>query len=543
MPDLLTGLVLLFAGPVLVVWWLPYLVHELGHLLGGRLAGAHMDYVPLGPFVLLRSRAPSRLRRQIRRFACDGAVPTPGHARIQLFAASLGGPALNIGLGAALLAIGFLGDVGRSAFLAPLVLIVVGLYMALHGVIYLLPGRPYGVPSDGRRLWSLLVGTPSARRWVALKEASALGEAGVRPRDWPPEVTSGLVMASDGSTDDIAAAVNLYWHLLDSHRLAEARQCLEQARAAASQRYMAQLNSQLVLLELAYMEARHGSDPAVAVRHLLQSAYIAKATVLRVLAAISLSYADLDGAEKAVMAAKGELLALRPGYAQLESDLLDELIDEVRQRREGTLVVDSVVPSAAGVDVSRFAVPDVPLQEPALPPGLRSMRTLAGLTGSATLGLAGYAAVSAFTRGGAAPLLALVPAAVTLLVVLRVRASQGVHRADAMRTAFVAVAVFFAASPLLLADLLRLNSSGYIWIAGLARPCTALGAGHALSSLWVYLFAIAFAMIGLLLGTRAANEPAVPRLGIFLGVGALVLWIAAVASDHAHFAAVIGCGT
>src|SRR5207244_1298106 len=110
-----------------------------------------------------------------------------------------------------------------------------------------LPSRQYGVPSDSRRLWSLVAGTPGARRWVALKEATAWSESGVRPRDWPLETMNALVIASDGSTDDIAAAVTLYWHLLDSRRMTEARQCLEQARAAASQRYMAQLNSQIVL--------------------------------------------------------------------------------------------------------------------------------------------------------------------------------------------------------------------------------------------------------------------------------------------------------
>jgi hypothetical protein len=43
--DLLTGLVIPFAGPLLVIWWLPYLVHELGHLLGANLAGAGFDSV------------------------------------------------------------------------------------------------------------------------------------------------------------------------------------------------------------------------------------------------------------------------------------------------------------------------------------------------------------------------------------------------------------------------------------------------------------------------------------------------------------------
>ena len=248
MIDLLVGLAVLFIGPLLVIWWLPYLVHELGHLLGATLAGARFDYIPLGPLMLARRSGPRRLRWQIRRFACGSTVPVPGRSRAQLFAASVGGPALNIGIGVVLLAVALFGDAARLAYLVPLVLLLVGLFMALHGLMWLLPWRPYGVPSDGIRLWSLLTDSAHGRRWTGLKEVAAFSEAGVRPREWPAAVVDRLVVSSDGSIDDVAGALNLYWHLLDSRRLPEARACLEQARAAASQRYMTEVNSQIVLL-------------------------------------------------------------------------------------------------------------------------------------------------------------------------------------------------------------------------------------------------------------------------------------------------------
>ncbi len=543
MTDLLIGLAVLFVGPVLVIWWVPTLVHEIGHFAGATIAGARFDYVPLGPFVVIPKGVPGRLRLKIRRFPCDSAIPSAGRARAQLFISTLGGPALNIGLGIALLAIAFLGDVGRSAYLAPLVLLLVGLFTAMQGFLWLLPWRPYGVPSDGLRLWSLLTGSTTGRRWLALKETTAQSIAGARPRDWPADLMRDLVVASDGSIDDVAAAVTLYWHLLDSHRLTEARACLEQARAAASQRYMTELNSQTILLELAYMESRVGDDPAVAVDALMRSAFVSKATLLRVVAAISLSYADLDGAEGAVTAATAELPALRPGYARMETDLLTELADEARQRREGGPVATAVTPSGdARVDVSRFALPDVPVHEPAPAPGLRSARTLVGFVGSAILALGGYASLSAFLVGPGR-LLALLPTLAAVLVVLRVRASRGRHRLVGMRTALAAFAVLFAASPVLVADLLRPNGSGYIWIVGQARPCIGFGSGHDVSTVWVYLFSLAIAMSALLIATRARNETAVPRRGIYLGIGLVILWVAAVASDHAHFAALIGCGS
>jgi hypothetical protein len=283
----------------------------------------------------------------------------------------------NIALGVSLAAVALVGDVGRSAFLAPLVFLLVGMFMGLHGLVWLLPWRPDGVPSYGKRLFSLVTGSPSGRRWIALKTIASLSDSGVRPREWPSDVVNDLVQASDGSTDDVGAALTLYWYLLDSRRLTEARSCLEQARAAASQYYMSQLNGQLVLLELAFIEARTGEDPAVAVSNLVRSAFFAPAMLARVVAAVQLSYADFAAAEKTADNALRDFSSLRPGFALMEADLLRELADEARQRRVGGVQLEAAAPrERSAVDVSRFAVPDMDLKAPLPPPGVRSLRTL-----------------------------------------------------------------------------------------------------------------------------------------------------------------------
>lgn len=542
MADLVIALVVLFAGPVLVVWWLPFLVHELGHALTARAAGAGFDYIPLGPFVMTRPNGAVRLQRQIRRFSCDSVLPSPARARAQLLATSLGGPAANVVLGVALLVVGFASGVGEVWFLAPLLLILVGLYMAMYGVALVLPWRPYGMPSDGLRVLSLLRNSRSAQRWMALRVVASRSEAGTRPRDWPDAELTSLVQPSDGSIDDVSGALTLYWHLLDGGRLTEARTCLEQARAAASQHYMLQTAGQLVLLELAYIEARIGSDPAVAVANLMRSLFIAPATLARVFAAVQLSYANFADAQRIAAGAGKDLRGLRPGAALMEKDLLAELTNEAQRRLDGYASASQTAAEGPtrGVDVSRFQVPDVPLREPREPGGLHSSRTVVGMISSAMLGLTAFVVVGAFDRALAAPV-AVVAAALGAFAVLRVRMTRGAASVALARQGLAALATILVAAPLLLGDLLRPNATGYVWIAGQARPCAHFGTGHDPSSALLFLFFMAFAMLGLLIGTRADREPIIPRAGTYVGVGCLALWVLLVASDHARVAALLGC--
>jgi len=525
---------------VLILWWFPYLAHEVGHAVGSRLSGARFDYIPLGPLVAERVAGRIRVRLQVRRFSCDAVLPVPGNARRQLVVATFAGPATNLAVGSGLLALALVDGTSLVNF-APLLLLIGGMFMTLHGAIALLPWRPYGVPSDGIRLLSLLTGSLAGRRWIALKVIARLSHAGVRPRDWPVQLTSALVVPSDGSTDDVAGALALYWHLLDDSRVSDARACLEQARAAASQRYMSQLNSQLVLLELSYLEAMQGPDPASAKANLLKSAFVSRATLARVVAALQLSYAFVGEAEITAREGLQELGSLRPGFALMESDLLAEIIAEAQRRRDDRSMPDAARdPIGPGVDVSRFAVPDVQLRAPALPPGMRSMRTAVGLVSGATIALIAYAVVSIFATG-AALALAVAAAAGAALGVFRVRSSVGMRRVESFRNVLATLATFSAASPLLVSELLRPNAAGYVWISGFARPCVALGTGHDVSSILIYLMALPFAIVGLLIGTRAHTEPLFPRRAMYIGVTLIVLWIAAFASDHARFAALIGC--
>lgn len=536
--DVVVGLVVLVAAPVLVIWWLPYLVHEIGHAVAAILVGARFDYIPLGPLVVSRVGGRPRLHWQIVRFACGAVLPTKVPAR-QLFIARLGGPVLNVVIGILLLGLGFRGEFD-SAYLMPLALLLTGLFMTAHGAIWLLPWRPYGVPSDGRVLLSLLRPSPSSRRWIALQILTGLSQEGHRPRDWPAEALRALVTPSDGSIDDVSGALYLYCHLLDSGRLKDGRACLEQARAAASRQYMSERHSQLVLLELAYVEARVGDDPSIAVDHLLRSAFIARATLARVLSALQISYALFASAERTAEAGRRELGALRPGFAAMEKDLLAGLAREARDRAEGAARTDDELrPNGEGIDVALFAVPDVAVQVPRPPPGPRSMRAAVGFVSAAALGLVTYQLLADLAPSLIA--VSVLPVVAAILVVVRVLGSRGRHRVGPLRQAFAALGVFLIASPILLTELLRSNSAGYIWFAGLQRPCLHLGATHDIGLLTMSGLSLGFVMLGLLLATRSHGEVLVPPRGILLGVGTVVLWIATITSDHAQLAAILGC--
>lgn len=332
--EALTVLVVLVGGAILLIWWLPLLGHEVGQFLGASIVGARYDYIPLGPLVVSRGPDGRALRLHLRRFPCDSVLPGPrGSARAQLMTATLAGPLVLLLFGSVGLAIVATGRGMPGGFWSPLVVFLLALFTTITGVALLLPWRPYGVPSDGLRLISILRNTASGDRWIALRRIARQSDDGVRPRDWEGANVAAIGEAGDGSIDDVSGTLTLYWHHLDAGRDDEARVQLERARLAASVRYLPGVIAKLVALEVAYQLARTETDPPLALADLLGSAAVGRASLQRALSAILLLYADFAAAEKAAEEGLGYLNALRPGFAQMERDLLLALREEARQRR------------------------------------------------------------------------------------------------------------------------------------------------------------------------------------------------------------------
>lgn len=213
------------------------LVHELGHLVGGRLAGFRPVLLVLGPFRLERERARWRVRWN-RDLALAGglagALPTGESDPVRLRRATAlmvaGGPLASLLLGVSTLLVGTLLFRGAPG-LASLIPVAIGVASIAIGGITLVPGRTAGYLTDGARLWLLYKGGPAADRDVALQALFGASQSGVRPRDWSVDLLARARSLEDGASLEVAAWQLSQMHAADSGSETEARQWLERVLA------------------------------------------------------------------------------------------------------------------------------------------------------------------------------------------------------------------------------------------------------------------------------------------------------------------------
>lgn len=242
---------------VLLVWlpvvvFLVLLVHEVGHVLGGRMAGFRFLFLVVGPLELRRDGGvphggvphggvlrggvpPGRARgaglrvRLNRHVGLAGGVAgcVPGddtrlRARMALFTA--GGPLASLVLAVlALLSRRLWGGVPGA------LLGLTGLFSAAVFVLTVLPLRGSGFASDGARLGMLARGGAEAERWCGLAALSAASMGGVRPRDWMAALLSRATALQDGSPDDVSATLLAYARAVDAGELDVAETHLQRA--------------------------------------------------------------------------------------------------------------------------------------------------------------------------------------------------------------------------------------------------------------------------------------------------------------------------
>lgn len=223
LPDGGMGAYFILLGAAVPIFYLHIIVHEAGHLLGGRLSGYTFVSFRVGNIMIARENG--KLVRKKHTVAgtagqCLLSPPDMVDGKFPLVLYNAGGGVMNLLLGAAsfglfvllsgLLSVGFL------------VSAVIGLFMALFNLIPLRLGM---VPNDGYNM--LLMGreeNAAARRafWVLLR-ANGMFTNGTRPRDLP---TEWLDWIESGPLDDpmVASATTLqYAYLLDKGDTAEAR--------------------------------------------------------------------------------------------------------------------------------------------------------------------------------------------------------------------------------------------------------------------------------------------------------------------------------
>mgnify|MGYP001381381839 CR=1 FL=1 len=211
-----TGQELLLWGVALVALAGTIVIHELGHLLGGRLVGFRAFLLIVGPLRLERSTTGWRfaMNRSIALAGgLAGTAPTDTHRVRQRTAVVIaGGPIASLVTG--VLALAWCGALRPFDFdiATPYARILLAVVLAAYGMgalgiglITLVPGRSAGFRTDGAQLLTFLRGGAEGERAAALGALVGQSLSGVRPRDYSRALLDTAMQPEDGSAEELAA--------------------------------------------------------------------------------------------------------------------------------------------------------------------------------------------------------------------------------------------------------------------------------------------------------------------------------------------------
>ncbi len=237
-------------------------LHEVGHVIGGLLAGFRFISLVAGPVRVIATAQGLRIGLNRNLDLAGGMAATlPRDVRnlqLRLMAAVGGGPlsSLLLGLAAGGLALRLLPeapDLGALAGMAGLAALAI--FLATIS-----PHETGGAQSDGAQLLALVRGGPQMELYKLILEIQAASLQGVRPREWPITRLVQAVASSEQRDDDWAQAGLLaYYHALDSGETATAGRLLGQI-LDNFEGYSPGIRHDLAL-EAAYYQARVCQDP------------------------------------------------------------------------------------------------------------------------------------------------------------------------------------------------------------------------------------------------------------------------------------------
>lgn len=262
----------LFLVGVPVLIFLLVLIHELGHLAGGRLAGFRAYLLLVGPLRVERVRERWTVGLNPRIATWGGlaaSAPDDAHnlrGRMALYAAA--GPGANLLTGTAVLA----ALVVAAGTLPPVIhawMMAFTLGSLILGVLTLIPGQAAGMYTDGGRLLRLLRTGPELEGDLALIALTGLSLAGRRPREWPEALVEQALSLPPDSLMGVFARQVAYLRTLDLGDVEEARAYLEEA--LDHREVMGEAGGATIRLHGAFFYATHGGNVARA-RELLDEA-------------------------------------------------------------------------------------------------------------------------------------------------------------------------------------------------------------------------------------------------------------------------------
>lgn len=230
--DLHLGLEII---PVLIVdLWLVLAWHELGHLIGGWMAGFQFQFYAVGPLRLDRdgqqirisfNRTPSLWGGMAASTPDPQNIPEGESLRNKMLLVVSGGPLASVLGGLMAIPAFALWQTHPTAAAAGFIFAVASTLIAL---VTMFPIGNGGFVNDGGRILNLLRRDQAAYLWMSMATLGSLSRR-TRPRLWPAHLIEDATRNPEPSFDGIMAMWMRYsWHL-DRKELPEAKHWLEQA--------------------------------------------------------------------------------------------------------------------------------------------------------------------------------------------------------------------------------------------------------------------------------------------------------------------------
>ena len=253
-------------------------VHELGHLIAGRLVGFPWMAITIGPVSFVKTssgikprwsgykslsglaqchiRAQNGLRPRLAGFILGGPI-----ASLLLFALSYW--VMRETDAASIFVDGIRGDLGEAFFRVFALMFFASAVSTSFGS--LLPFGIRGVDTDALILWRLLRGGIKGERQVALAMLGAKISAGIRFRDWEPELISTALKPRDITPARLQSLFLAYLHEVDCGRFEEARALVDEASSIEPKIHEVYLKlKRAVRMEQAFAFAVTGQPEAAA---------------------------------------------------------------------------------------------------------------------------------------------------------------------------------------------------------------------------------------------------------------------------------------
>jgi len=231
--------------------YLNIILHEAGHLIFGLLSGYSFSSFRIGRFMWLKTDEGIRLRK----FSLAGTggqclmePPEMIDGKIPYKLYNLGGPIINIGLGAIAIAIGLLCPVGPFA----------AALLEEFGVCGVALGLMNGIPmylgmanNDGRNALELGKDSQALRDFYLQLMINGEQGRGVRTKDMPDEWFELPPGVSLENSMEASIAVVACGRLIDMHRFKEAEAAISKLLDSASG--MIGLHRNLLICDLVYL--------------------------------------------------------------------------------------------------------------------------------------------------------------------------------------------------------------------------------------------------------------------------------------------------